>query len=119
MRRRGQDKGRRWKRGHMCTSMRFRVCVAEGAQGVATVFSPIRQWFSDRVTRKTMMQSGKPWADADPSSLFFVSQARMTAMQAASDNAKDLIKTLTLELNRKRQAAITQEIAEIVAGANS
>jgi len=45
--------------------------------------------------------------------------ARMTAMQAASDNAKDLIKNLTLQLNRKRQAAITQEIAEIVAGANA
>ena len=51
--------------------------------------------------------------------IFLLLQARMTAMQAASDNAKDLIKTLTLELNRKRQAAITQEIAEIVAGANS
>uniref|UniRef100_A0A6U4V927 F-ATPase gamma subunit n=1 Tax=Hemiselmis andersenii TaxID=464988 RepID=A0A6U4V927_HEMAN len=45
--------------------------------------------------------------------------ARMTAMQAASDNASDLMKSLTLQLNRKRQAAITQEIAEIVAGANS
>jgi F-type H+-transporting ATPase subunit gamma len=45
--------------------------------------------------------------------------ARMTAMQAASDNAKELIKTLSQQLNRQRQAAITQEIAEIVAGANS
>jgi F-type H+-transporting ATPase subunit gamma len=45
--------------------------------------------------------------------------ARMTAMQAASDNAADLMKSLTLQMNRKRQAAITQEIAEIVAGANS
>jgi hypothetical protein len=103
----------------MCTSSRFRVYVVEGAQGVATVVSPIRQCFSERATRKTKMQSSKPWADADPFPLFFVSQARMTAMQAASDNAKDLIKALTLELNRKRQAAITQEIAEIVAGANS
>eukprot|EP00285_Hemiselmis_virescens_P018762 CAMPEP_0173377240 /NCGR_PEP_ID=MMETSP1356-20130122/443_1 /TAXON_ID=77927 ORGANISM="Hemiselmis virescens, Strain PCC157" /NCGR_SAMPLE_ID=MMETSP1356 /ASSEMBLY_ACC=CAM_ASM_000847 /LENGTH=346 /DNA_ID=CAMNT_0014329889 /DNA_START=88 /DNA_END=1128 /DNA_ORIENTATION=- len=45
--------------------------------------------------------------------------ARMTAMQAATDNASDLMKALTLQLNRKRQAAITQEIAEIVAGANA
>jgi len=45
--------------------------------------------------------------------------ARMTAMQSASDNATELIKTLTLQLNRQRQAAITQEIAEIVAGANA
>jgi len=45
--------------------------------------------------------------------------ARMVAMKSASDNASTLIKDLTLELNRKRQAAITQEIAEIVAGANA
>jgi len=45
--------------------------------------------------------------------------ARMTAMQAATDNASDLIKLLTQQMNRQRQAAITQEISEIVAGANS
>jgi F-type H+-transporting ATPase subunit gamma len=43
--------------------------------------------------------------------------ARMTAMRNASDNAKDLIQTLTLEMNRARQAEITQEILEVVAGA--
>ena len=43
--------------------------------------------------------------------------ARMTAMRNASDNASDLIKTLTLEMNRARQAEITQEILEVVAGA--
>ncbi len=43
--------------------------------------------------------------------------ARMTAMHNASDNATDLIKTLTLEMNRARQAEITQEILEVVAGA--
>merc|ERR1719181_316445 len=45
--------------------------------------------------------------------------ARMTAMQSATDNAGDLIKSLSQQMNRQRQAAITQEIAEIVAGANS
>jgi len=45
--------------------------------------------------------------------------ARMTAMQAATDNASDLIKLLTQQMNRQRQAAITQEISEIVAGSNS
>jgi len=45
--------------------------------------------------------------------------ARMTAMQSATDNASDLIKILTQQMNRQRQAAITQEISEIVAGANS
>src|SRR5437764_4743045 len=43
--------------------------------------------------------------------------ARMTAMRNASDNASDLIQTLTLEMNRARQAEITQEILEVVAGA--
>jgi F-type H+-transporting ATPase subunit gamma len=43
--------------------------------------------------------------------------ARMTAMKAATDNASDLIKSLDLVYNRARQAAITQEITEIVGGA--
>lgn len=43
--------------------------------------------------------------------------ARMTAMKNATDNAKELINTLTLSYNRARQAAITQEITEIVGGA--
>jgi F-type H+-transporting ATPase subunit gamma len=43
--------------------------------------------------------------------------ARMTAMDSATKNANDLINRLTLELNRKRQAAITKEIIEIVSGA--
>jgi F-type H+-transporting ATPase subunit gamma len=41
----------------------------------------------------------------------------MTAMQNASDNASTLIDDLTLEMNRARQAEITQEIMEVVAGA--
>ena len=45
--------------------------------------------------------------------------ARMTAMDSASDNAKDMLKTLRLRFNRARQAAITQEITEIVAGAQA
>ena len=43
--------------------------------------------------------------------------ARMTAMDAASKNAGELISTLTLNMNRIRQAAITREIIEIVSGA--
>lgn len=43
--------------------------------------------------------------------------ARMTAMRNASENAGELIKDLTLEMNRARQAEITQEIMEVVAGA--
>jgi F-type H+-transporting ATPase subunit gamma len=43
--------------------------------------------------------------------------ARMTAMRSASENAAELIDDLTLEANRQRQADITQEIMEVVAGA--
>lgn len=45
--------------------------------------------------------------------------ARMTAMNSASDNAKELGKTLNLTYNKARQAAITQEILEVVSGANA
>ena len=45
--------------------------------------------------------------------------ARMTAMRNASKNAGELIDTLTLSMNRARQAEITQEILEVVAGAEA
>lgn len=45
--------------------------------------------------------------------------ARMTAMHKATDNAQDLKRSLSLEYNKARQAAITNEILEIVGGANA
>ena len=45
--------------------------------------------------------------------------ARMTAMRNAAENAQDMIQDLTLEMNRVRQAEITQEILEVVAGAEA
>jgi F-type H+-transporting ATPase subunit gamma len=45
--------------------------------------------------------------------------ARMAAMDAATENAKDLIRTLNLTYNKARQAAITTEILEIVSGSNA
>ena len=45
--------------------------------------------------------------------------ARMTAMRSASDNAGELIESLTLQMNRASQAEITQEIMEVVAGAEA
>ncbi|GBE57179.1 ATP synthase gamma chain [bacterium BMS3Abin01] len=45
--------------------------------------------------------------------------ARMTAMRSASENAEEMIEHLTLRMNRARQAAITQEILEVVAGAEA
>lgn len=47
------------------------------------------------------------------------SASRRRAMKSATDNADDLIKDLTLQANRERQAQITQEISEIVGGANA
>jgi len=43
----------------------------------------------------------------------------MTAMKSATDNAMEVIDSLTLSFNRARQAAITQEITEIVGGASA
>ncbi len=45
--------------------------------------------------------------------------ARMTAMRNAAENAEDMIGSLTLEMNRARQAEITQEILEVVGGAEA
>lgn len=45
--------------------------------------------------------------------------SRMSAMQAATDNAKDLQGRLEREMNRARQAKITQELMEIIAGADA
>jgi F-type H+-transporting ATPase subunit gamma len=45
--------------------------------------------------------------------------ARMTAMEAASSNAADVIDALTLKMNRVRQASITREIIEIVSGSSA
>jgi F-type H+-transporting ATPase subunit gamma len=47
------------------------------------------------------------------------SAARRTAMKAATDNANDLVNTLSRQANQARQAQITQEISEIVGGANA
>lgn len=45
--------------------------------------------------------------------------SRMTAMSAATSNAEKMITTLSIEYNKSRQAAITQEIVEVVSGANT
>lgn len=45
--------------------------------------------------------------------------ARMMAMQTATDSAKDMIRELDIQYNRARQSAITQEITEVVGGANA
>ena len=63
---------------------------------------------------------GDPASFQDPFQLESVAAehaARMTAMDAATNNAGDMIDALSLTMNRVRQAAITKEIIEIVSGA--
>ena len=45
--------------------------------------------------------------------------ARMTAMSSATNNADEMIRILTIDYNKARQAAITQEISEVVSGADA
>ena len=45
--------------------------------------------------------------------------ARMNAMNSATDNATDMIASLTLQMNRARQAAITTELMEIIGGSEA
>ena len=43
----------------------------------------------------------------------------MTAMESSTRNAKEMLKTLEIQFNRARQAAITQEITEVISGAKA
>ena len=45
--------------------------------------------------------------------------ARMMAMQSATNNAQDMLHELSIQYNRMRQAAITQEITEVIGGAKA
>ena len=45
--------------------------------------------------------------------------SRMMAMQSATDNAKEMLRDLEIQYNRARQASITQEITEVIAGAKA
>jgi len=60
---------------------------------------------------------GKSYAMLEAAAAELASRRR--AMKAATDNANDLLDTLTREANNARQAEITQEISEIVGGANA
>jgi len=83
--------------------------------GTAT-FEPSPQQVLDTVTLRLV--------ESQLSQIFFESQAseqsmRMMAMKNATDNANDLVDDLTLAFNTARQAAITQELAEITGGAEA
>ncbi len=89
---------------------------ASGEAGVDFLYEPARdQLLRDLVPRHLRIQVWRALLDSAASE----HGARMTAMDAASRNAKDLIGKLSLQYNRARQASITKELMEIVGGAEA
>jgi F-type H+-transporting ATPase subunit gamma len=83
---------------------------------VEYIFEPDRNFIVDTLIPQSLrIQLFKALLDSNASE----HGARMTAMHKATDNAKELLRTLKIEYNKARQAAITKEILEIVAGAEA
>ena len=86
------------------------------SQGTDYIYEPSKEKIvEDLIPISLKTQLFKAFLDSNASE----HGARMTAMHKATDNAKDLKGSLTLEYNKARQAAITNEILEIVSGANA
>lgn len=88
----------------------------ESKASIVSNFEPDVETVIDQVT--TRLIEAQVW-QAVLESLASEHAMRMVAMKNATDNAKDLIDDYTLELNTARQAAITQELAEITGGAEA
>ncbi|MDG1333580.1 MAG: ATP synthase F1 subunit gamma [Crocinitomicaceae bacterium] len=96
------------------------IQVTEAEEGSASagdyIFEPSKQEIVEEMIPKSLKtQLYKALLDSNASE----HGARMTAMHKATDNAGDLKRTLTLQYNKARQAAITNEILEIVGGAEA
>ena len=90
--------------------------VTEDAGAGDYIFEPNKSEIVEDIIPKSLkIQLFKAFLDSHASE----HGARMTAMHKATDNASDLKRTLTLEYNKARQAAITNEILEIVGGAEA
>ena len=88
--------------------------VKEGAKKVDFIFEPEKETLIAELMPKILnIQLYKAVLDANASE----HGARMTAMDKASENANELLKSLKISYNRARQAAITTELTEIVSGA--
>jgi F-type H+-transporting ATPase subunit gamma len=74
---------------------------------------PATRLFADLIPRYISVQLFRAMLESEAAE----HAARMTAMDSATNNASDMIDSLTLEMNRVRQAKITREIIEIVSGA--
>ncbi len=89
---------------------------ADNAQAVDYIFEPSKEEIVEDLIPKTLkIQLFKALLDSHASE----HGARMTAMHKATDNAKELQRNLKLSYNKARQAAITNEILEIVGGAEA
>ena len=98
----------------------FLPIVAKEGEGADTagdyIFEPSKNEIVEELIPKSLkIQLFKALLDSNASE----HGARMTAMHKATDNASELKRTLTLEYNKARQAAITNEILEIVGGAEA
>jgi len=83
---------------------------------VEYIFEPDRNFIVDTLIPQSLrIQLFKALLDSNASE----HGARMTAMHKATDNAKELLRTLKIDYNKARQASITKEILEIVAGAEA
>lgn len=90
--------------------------VSEGGEAGDYIFEPSKaEIVEDLIPKSLKVQLYKALLDSNASE----HGARMTAMHKATDNAGDLKKNLTLQYNKARQAAITNEILEIVGGAEA
>jgi F-type H+-transporting ATPase subunit gamma len=92
------------------------VSLAEGDVGFEHVYEPSRNAVLDNILPQHLgVQIWRALLESSAAE----HGARMSAMDAASRNAKELIGKLTLKMNRARQAAITTELMEIVSGAEA
>jgi len=92
----------------------MKVAKAEGQKNADFIFEPGKEVLIAELMPKILnTQLYKAVLDANASE----HGARMTAMDKASDNANELLKSLKISYNRARQAAITTELTEIVSGA--
>ena len=89
---------------------------SEGSENLDYIFEPSLESIANTLIPKSLkIQFYKSLLDSHASE----HGARMTAMHKATDNAQELKDELTLTYNRQRQAAITNEILEIVGGAEA
>ena len=89
---------------------------SETAANVDYIFEPTKEYIvQELIPRSLKLQFYKAILDSHASE----HGARMTAMHKATDNATELLKELSLQFNKARQASITTEILEIVSGAEA